>query len=316
MKIAILDLDTLTAGELDFSPIEALGEVVYYDSLPKEKVIDACRGADAVLVNKAEMSREVIEALPELKYIGVFATGYNNIDVSAARERAIDVVNVPGYSTDSVAQLIITYILTFATSLPDYNASVHRGEWISSSTFSYFPYRLTELAGKTFGIIGYGAIGKKVTSIASALGMNVIVYTKSEHPECPYVRVGRDEVFAKSDYLALCCPLNDGTRNIVNRETLSKMKPTSFLVNTSRGGCVDSQALCDALNAGRIAGAAVDVLVQEPMAESEPLFRAKNIYFTPHIAWATIEARERLIKAVAANLANWQNGTSTNVVNK
>ncbi len=315
MKITVLDRDTVTNGDLDFSALEALGEVTYFDVIPHEKIAEACATADAVIINKAEMTRDVLEKLPELKYIGLFATGYNNVDTAAAREFGIDVVNAPGYSTASVAQLVFAFILSFATSIGDYNASVHRGDWVGSATFSYFPFRLTELAGKTLGIAGFGAIGGKVAEIGSALGMNVIVYTRTPKKNCPYRFVSKEELFAESDFLSLNCPLNEGTKNLVNRETLALMKPDAFIVNTARGGVVDSQALADALNSGKIAGAGIDVLIKEPMRADDPLRTAKNCMITPHIAWASKEARDRLIAMVAESLRLWKEGSPRFVVN-
>ncbi|MBR5006840.1 MAG: D-2-hydroxyacid dehydrogenase [Clostridia bacterium] len=315
MRIVVLDRDTVTNGDLDFSALEALGEVTYFDVIPHEKIAEACENADAVIINKAEMTRDVLEKLQELKYIGLFATGYNNVDTAAAREFGIDVVNAPGYSTASVAQLVFAFILSFATSIGDYNASVHRGDWVGSATFSYFPFRLTELAGKTLGIAGFGAIGGKVAEIGSALGMNVIVYTRTPKKNCPYRFVSKEELFAESDFLSLNCPLNEGTKNLVNRETLALMKPDAFIVNTARGGVVDSQALADALNSGKIAGAGIDVLVKEPMRADDPLRTAKNCMITPHIAWASKEARDRLIAMVAESLRLWKEGSPRFVVN-
>ena len=315
MRITVLDRDTVTNGDLDFGALEALGEVTYFDVLPHEKIVAACENADAVIINKAEMTRDVLEKLPELKYIGLFATGYNNVDTAAARELGIDVVNAPGYSTASVAQLVFAFILSFATSIGKYDASVHRGDWVSSATFSYFPFRLTELAGKTLGIAGFGAIGGKVAEIGNALGMNVIVYTRTPKTGSPYRFVSKEELFKESDYLSLNCPLNEGTKNLVNRETLALMKPGAFVINTARGGVVDSAALAEALNSGKIAGAGIDVLVKEPMREDDPLRTANNCMITPHIAWASKEARERLIAMVSESLRLWKEGTPRFVVN-
>lgn len=315
MKITILDRNTLTIGDMDFSPIEALGEVSYYDALPQEEVVSACQGADAVLINKAEMTREVIEALPDLKYIGIFATGFNNVDIAFARERGIDVCNVPGYSTDSVAQLVFAFIFSFATSIAKYDEAVHRGEWIHSPTFAFFPYHLSELADKTLGIVGFGNIGKKVAKIGEAVGMKVLIYSHRRYDDCPYEQVDKETLFGRSDYISLNCPLNEGTQNLVCEETLSLMKQTACIINTSRGGVVDSVALANALNCDRIRGAGIDVLVKEPMEKDDPLFTAKNCLITPHIGWASLEARSRLMLKVAENLSAWKNGAPIHVVN-
>lgn len=315
MKITVLDRNTVTMGDLDFGPLERLGEVSYFDALPADEVVSACRGADAVIINKAKITREVIEALPDLKYIGLFATGYNNVDCAAAREHGIDVVNAPGYSTDSVAQLVFAFILSFATSISEYDRSVHRGEWVYSKTFAYFPYRLTELAGKTLGVVGFGAIGRKVATIGSSLGMRVIIHSRRLYDDCVYEQVGKEQLFRESDFLSLNCPLNPGTAKFVSKETLSLMKPTAFIINTARGGVIDSEALAEALDSNVIAGAGIDVLENEPMRGDDPLRTAKNCMITPHIAWASKEARERLIVMVTESLGLWLKGEKRFVVN-
>ncbi|MBR5931952.1 MAG: D-2-hydroxyacid dehydrogenase [Lachnospiraceae bacterium] len=315
MKIVILDHNTLTIGDMDFSPIEKLGEVTYHDALAPEELVPACREADAILINKAEITAEIMEQLPNLKYIGIFATGFNNVDLAAARSKGIDVCNVPGYSTDSVAQLVFAFIFSFATSIADYDAAVHRGEWIFSPTFAFFPYYLSELAGKTLGIVGFGNIGKKVAKIGEAIGMQVLVSSRRKYADCPYEQVDTEELFRKSDYLTLHCPLNEESKNLVNAGTLDLMKSSAVIINTSRGGVVDSQALAEALNCGKIRGAGIDVLVKEPMAEDDPLYTAKNCMITPHIGWASIESRTRLMQQVADNLSAWMTGKPVHVVN-
>ena len=315
MKIVILDHNTLTIGDMDFSPIEKLGEVTYHDALAPEELVPACREADAILINKAEITAEIMEQLPNLKYIGIFATGFNNVDLAAARSKGIDVCNVPGYSTDSVAQLVFAFIFSFATSIADYDAAVHRGEWIFSPTCAFFPYYLSELAGKTLGIVGFGNIGKKVAKIGEAIGMQVLVSSRRKYADCPYEQVDTEELFRKSDYLTLHCPLNEESKNLVNAGTLDLMKSSAVIINTSRGGVVDSQALAEALNCGKIRGAGIDVLVKEPMAEDDPLYTAKNCMITPHIGWASIESRTRLMQQVADNLSAWMTGKPVHVVN-
>lgn len=315
MKITVLDTNTLTYGDLDFGPLEACGEVSFYDLLPKEEIVKACKGAEVVLVNKTKMTEEIMDQLPDLKYIGLFATGYNNIELEPARARGIDVVNVPGYSTDSVAQLVFAFILSHATNVAAYNDSVHQGDWIKSPSFAYFPYPIEELAGKKMGIVGFGNLGKKVSKIADAIGMEVLIHSHRIYEDCPFRQVGREELFRESDYLSINCPLNEGTANLVCEDTLKLMKKTAFLVNTARGGCVDSNALKKALDEGWIAGAGIDVLVDEPMRADEPLYTAKNCMITPHIGWASFEARCRLIKKVAENITAWQKGCPQNIVN-
>lgn len=315
MNITVLDTNTLTCGDLDFGPIEACGNVTFFDLLPPEEVVRACKGAEVVLVNKTLMTEAVMDQLPDLKYIGLFATGYNNIELAAARARGIDVVNVPGYSTDSVAQLVFAFIFSHATHIAAYNESVHQGDWIKSPSFAYFPFPIEELAGKVMGIVGYGNLGKKVSKIADAIGMEVLIHSHRIYDDCPYRQVGREELFRESDYLSINCPLNEGTANLVCEDTLKLMKKNAFLINTARGGCVDSKALKKALDEEWIAGAGIDVLVEEPMRADEPLYTAKNCMITPHVGWASIEARRRLIGKVAENITAWQHGTPQNVVN-
>ncbi len=315
MKIAILDTNTLTYGDLDFSPIEACGDVTFFDLMPQDELVGAIGDADAIVINKAQITEEIMEQLPNLKYIGLFATGYNNVDCEAARKRGIDVVNVPGYSTDSVAQLVFAFILSHATNIASYNDSVHKGDWISCPSFAYFPLPIEELAGKTLGIIGFGNLGKKVAKIGAAFDMNILIYSRRIYEDCPYKQVSKEELFRESDYLSINCPLNEGTANIVCEDTLKLMKKNAFLINTARGGCVDSKALKKALDEEWISGAGIDVLVSEPMAADEPLYTAKNCMITPHIGWASIEARTRLIQKVADNLHAWAEGKPQNVVN-
>ncbi|MBQ9032943.1 MAG: D-2-hydroxyacid dehydrogenase [Parasporobacterium sp.] len=314
MKIVVLDTNTLTRNDMDFSCIDRLGETAYYNILTPEEIKDRCRDAEVLLINKAFMSEDVIDALPKLRYIGLFATGYNNVDLDAANRRGIAVVNVPGYSTDSVAQHVFAFILTFASNLPDYNAAVHRGEWINSDTFSFFPYPIMELAGKTLGIVGYGNIGRKVASIADAFGMKVLVSGRRMHTDCPYDQVDPEQLFRESDFLTLHCPLNADSERLVNETTLKRMKPTAYLINTSRGGVVDSKALADALQRHQIAGAGIDVLPIEPMPADDPLLKAPNCLITPHIGWASLESRTRCIRIVGENLRSWMEGHPVNLV--
>ncbi|MBQ3224101.1 MAG: D-2-hydroxyacid dehydrogenase [Oscillospiraceae bacterium] len=316
MKIVILDKNTVTNGDLSFAPIEALGEVTAYDAMAHEKLADAIGDADAVICNKAVLSRDVIENCPKLKYIGLFATGYNNIDIAYARERGIAVCNVPGYSTQSVAQHTFAFILALAGSTCEYTESTRNDGWIKSHTFSYFPFPLIELSGKTLGIFGYGSIGREVAKIGRAFNMNIIVNTRSPEKVTDAEVVARDELFARSDFLTLHAPLTPETEKMVNEKTLSLMKKTAFLINTSRGGAIDEKALAGAINRGQIAGAGLDVLTVEPMASDNPLKSAKNCLITPHIAWAPFETRVRLIDRVAENLAAFANGNPINVVNK
>ena len=313
-KISVLDLCTLTVGDIDFSPIDKLGNTEYHDILTKEEIKEKCADSDVILCNKAVIDGEIMDACPNLKYIGLFATGYNNIDIKAADERGITVCNAPGYSTDSVAQLVFAYILNHATSLDKYDRSTHDGEWIKSRAFSYFPFPINELNGKNLSIIGYGAIGKRVAKIADAFGMKVSVNTRTRPADCPYPIVSVEEAFASADYLTVHCPLTEQTKGLISRERLALMKPTAYVINTARGAVADEEALAEALAEGKIAGAACDVLTVEPMREDDPLIGAKNLTLTPHIAWASYEARVRLISLVASNLRAYQNGIPVNRV--
>jgi len=315
MKTVILDKCTVTKGDVDLSVLETFGETVYYDMLPKQEIIEALRGADAVVCNKSVIDREVMEST-DLKFVGVFATGYNNIDIEFAKQRGIVVCNVPGYSTDSVTQLTISFLLELACSTMDYTRSVARGDWQKASQFSYFDYPITEIAGKTFGIYGLGTIGLSVAKVALSLGMKVIACTRTPKTVEGIELVDADTLFARSDYISLHCPLTSDTERLVNERTISLMKPTAYIINTSRGGVIDEYALASALRSKRIAGAALDVLTVEPMAIDCPLMGIDNCLITPHVAWASIEARTRLIDKVAENLRAFIGGSPINVVNK
>ncbi len=316
MKIVILDRNTVTNGDVSFAEIEALGEVTYFDVLLPEELVNAIGDAEVVICNKAYLDREIIEACPRLRYIGLFATGYNNIDTECAKERGIVVCNVPGYSTEAVAQLTFSMILALSGSFCDYTNSTRAGGWIKSQTFSYFPFPLRELKGKTLGIFGYGSIGRQVAKIARAFNMEVITCTRTPSKVENAEAVSRDELFMRSDFLSLHAPLTPETTKMINSETLAMMKPTAYLINTSRGGAIDEEALADALNNGRIAGAGLDVLSVEPMLPDNPLRTAKNCLITPHIAWAPVETRIRLITMVAENIRAFAENSPINVVNK
>lgn len=313
MKLIILDKCTVTKGDVDLSPLEAFGEVEYYDLLTKEEIKKVLVGADAVICNKAKIDREIIEA-SSLKYIGLFATGYNNIDVEAAHEKGITVCNVPGYSTDSVAQLTISLLLELAGNASSYARSVADGDWKRSKQFSYFFAPITEIKGKTLGIYGLGTIGQAVAKIALAFGMKVIAYSRTKKNIEGIAEVDRETLFKESDFLTFHCPLNAESALAVNAESLALMKRTAFIINTARGGIIDEPALADALEKEVIAGAALDVLTEEPMAENCVLFGAKNCIITPHIAWAAYETRVRLIELVAKNIDAFVKGEPINTV--
>ncbi len=315
MKTVILDTCTVTKGDVDMSAIERVGQTEYYDILTKEQIISALQGADAVICNKAVIDKEIMDAT-SLKYVGVFATGYNNIDIEYAKQKGIVVCNVPGYSTVSVAQITFSLILELASNTAGYAASVADGDWKRSKQFSYFKYPISELAGKTLGIYGLGTIGLAVARIAMSFDMRVIAYTRTPKSVEGIEIVDKTQIFAESDFLSFHCPLNEQSAKVVNKQTLALMKPSAYIINTARGGVVDEYALRDALINKQIAGAALDVLTAEPMAEDCPLFGIDNCMITPHVAWAAIEARTRLIQRVAENLAAFANGQPINVVNK
>lgn len=315
MKITILDRDTVTIGDVDVSVFDKFGDVTYFDAMEQEKVAGAIGDSDVVICNKAKITREVMEKCPNLKYVGLFATGYNNVDLECATERGIVVCNAPGYSTDSVVQHVFALLLQLANSTNKYTDSVKNGDWVLSPLFTYFPYPIIELAGKTMGIIGFGTIGKKVATVAESFGMKVLVHTRTVPENSEYTFVSKEELFKNSDVISLNCPLNSGTEKIVNKETLSLMKNTAFIINTSRGGTIDEDALKYALNNDLIAGAGLDVLTEEPMRTDCVLKDAKNCIITPHTAWASREARERLVVLVSDNLEAFIKGSPVNKVN-
>lgn len=316
MKTVILDKCTIvTDNDISFDPIYDVSDVEEYDLLTEDEIIDAAQDADAIICNKAEITEQIFDSCKKLKFVGLFATGYNNIDLDAADKHHVFVANVPGYSTESVAQHTFGMILALASSICQYDSSVKSGEWCRSAAFSYLTYPITEIYGKTLGIFGFGTIGKAVARIGEAFGMNVIVHTRTKPSDCKFAFVSKEELFAKSDFLTFHCPLNSDTYGIVNKITLSLMKPTAYLINTSRGGIVIENDLRDALNSGVIAGAGIDVVSAEPMKEDNPLRTAKNTIITPHVAWASSEARIRLISKVAENLSAFKNGRPINIVN-
>ncbi len=316
MKIVILDCNTVTNGDVSLRSIECLGDTKCFELIPQADLAKTIGDAEAVICNKANIDRNVIESCPNLRYIGLFATGYNNIDVDAAREHGVLVANVPGYSTDSVAQHTFSMLLSLAGSLCEYNRSSHAGDWVSSKTFSYFPFPISEIAGKTLGIFGYGSIGRTVADIARAFKMDVIVHTRTRPKDEGVRLVTLSELFSESDYLTFHAPLTKETERVVRRETLALMKKSAYIINTSRGGVIDEMALATALNNGDIAGAGLDVLTVEPMLAENPLLTAKNCIITPHIGWAAIETRKRLIVNVAENLRAFIDGKPINIVNK
>jgi len=317
MKIVILDGYTINPGDLDWKGLEAIGELSVYDMTPVEEVAERCREAHFVLTNKTKVNGEAIRQLPELKYIGELATGYDNIDIKEAALRNIPVCNVPGYSTMSVAQLTWALILEMVCKVSQRSAVVHEGAWIKSKDFCFGHVGLFELQGKKLGLIGLGQIGGAVAKIAQAFGMEVIanVRNPAKH-DIPGIRiVNREECFAEADIVSLHSPLTESTKQMVNTGLLSTMKKSAILINTARGALINEKDLADALNNDMIAGAALDVLSAEPPVKDNPLFQAKNCIITPHIAWATLEARQRLLQESVENIKAFLNGSPRNVVN-
>lgn len=312
----IVALDALQLMDLDWSGLRAIDPgLVTYDATAPEGVVERAKDAEILLVNKVKLTREVLEQLPALRYVGVLATGYDNVDCAAAREKGVVVTNVPGYSTDSVAQLVFALLLELCHQTGHHSDTVKAGRWANQPYYCYWDSPLIELAGKTMGIFGLGKIGRRTAQIAQAFGMKVIACSRTKKDVPGVTWVGFDELLRESDVLSLSSPLTDQTRGLINKDALSKMKKTAFLINTSRGGLLVEQDVREALDAGVIAGAAVDVLSTEPPKADNPLIGAKNIVITPHIAWATTEARTRLLEIVRGNIAAWQAGNTQNRVN-
>ena len=317
MKIIILDGFTANPGDLDWQRLDRLGELTVYERTPPEEVISRCQGAEVIFTNKTPLSSESLSCLSSLKFIGILATGYNIVDIDCATRQGITVCTVPSYSTMSVSQTVFALILDITNNVAHYTRDIKHGKWCECEDFCYSDTPLIELSGKQLGIIGYGNIGHQVARIGMAFGMNVMAYTSRPQKEISPV-VKTDDIntlFSTSDIISLHCPLTEDTYHIVNEERLAKMKPTAILINTSRGPLVDDRALADALRNGIIAGAGVDVLDKEPPRIDNPLLSAPNIRITPHISWATYEARKRLIDIAVENLECYLAGSPQNVVN-
>jgi len=318
LKIVVLDGYALNPGDLSWDELKQLGETEIYDYTPFDKTIERAEGADIVLTNKTPLMEGEISQLPRLKYIGVLATGYNVVDVEAAKKRNIVVTNVPAYGTKSVAQMTFALLLELTQHVQRHSDAVFNGEWTNSRDFCFWKYPLIELDGKTMGIIGFGNIGQAVADIAVAFGMNVLGYSRRRTDQSHrknFRWAELDELLAESDVVSLHCPLTPETKGIVNIETLRKMKKSAFLINTGRGPLVVEEDLAYALNNDIIAGAGLDVLSVEPPKADNPLFRAKNCVITPHIAWATKEARLRLMHTAVENVKAFLKGEPVNVVN-
>lgn len=319
MKIVVLDGYTLNPGDLSWQSLKAMGEVIVYDRTAAEEVVERSTGAEVVLTNKVVLDAKAIHALPMLKYIGVLATGYNVVDLEAARQRGIVVTNIPAYSTNSVAQMVFAHILNITQRVGHYAHEIRSGAWSGQTDFCYWNTPLQELDGKKIGLVGFGNTGQATARIALSFGMEVYVYTSKAASQLPagVRKCGSvDELFTSCDIVSLHCPLTDDTREMVNARRLSLMKRTAILINTGRGGLVNERDLAYALRKGTLAAAGVDVLSSEPPRADNPLLRVENCFITPHIAWATYEARVRLMNQAIANLKAYQEGNPINNVAK
>jgi glycerate dehydrogenase len=320
MKIVVLDGYTLNPGDLNWDGVKQFGELTVHDrtGFAPENVIKTIGDADVIFTNKTPLPKAVLENVPSVKYIGVLATGYNVVDTAAAKELGIKVTNIPTYGTSAVAQFTFALLLELCHHAGYHSEAVKNGDWTKSADFCFWNYPLIELAGKNMGLIGFGRIGQATAKIAQAFGLNVLAFDSYQNPAllsdtCRYVSL--DELLANSDIISLHCPLSDSTKEIINKNTISKMKNGVMIINTSRGPLVDEQDLCDSLNSGKVAGAAVDVVSAEPIAATNPLLKAKNCIITPHIAWAPKESRTRLMNIVVENLAAYAAGKPVNIVN-
>ena len=315
LNIVLTDCNTVSAQDLDLSVFEKFGNVTLYGESKPEEIAERIKDADVVVLNKTVLGENELKHAKRLKLIALFATGYNNIDTAYARKMGITVCNAGSYSTSAVAQQVFGFILANATKIAEYDRDVKDGAWIRSRLFCFFSRPATELRGKTLGIFGYGAIGRRVAEIAKAFEMKVLATTRTKKDDDIATFVDFDTLLKESDYISVNWPLNDSTRQIFNAEAFAKMKKGAYFINTARGGVIDEQALADALESEHLSGAAVDVLTVEPMKEDCPLKDAKNMTFTPHIAWAPLETRERLLSIVIDNIESFFGGTPKNVVN-
>ena len=316
MRIVVLDGHTLNPGDLSWAGLHELGQCQIHDRTSSDDIVRRAQEAEIVLTNKTQLSKETIAQLPKLRYIGVLATGYNVVDMKAVHKQNICVTNIPAYGTVSVAQMVFAHLLNLTQHVAEHGQSVQAGTWSRSRDFCYWNFPLVELAGLTMGIIGLGRIGQTTARLALDFGMKVIFFDveKSITPQLDAQPVDLDTLFRESDVVSLHCPLTDSNFRLVNEQRLQLMKPTAFLINTSRGPLIDEKALADALNAGKIAGAGLDVLSREPPEADNPLLKARNCYITPHIAWATRAARQRLMDIALTNIRAFLNGKPQNVV--
>lgn len=313
MKITVLDGHALNPGDVSWNFLKKYGEVTIYDRTPDDLIVERIGQSQMVFLNKVVITEKIFEQCPSLKYIGVLATGYNVVDVIAAKKHNVIVTNIPSYSTDAVAQHVFSFILHFTNQVALHNESVKKGEWVSCPDFCYWLSPLTELKGKTLGIFGYGSIGSKVAEIAKAFGLNVICHTRTQKQNMPPM-VSFEQLLKESDFISLHAPLTEKTKDIINKESLSLMKKTAYLINTARGGFIVENDLKEALNNDKIAGYAADVVLTEPMDKTSPLLEAKNCIITPHIAWAPLETRQRLLRIAQENIEAFLSGKPINVV--
>ncbi len=317
MQIVVLDGFTLNPGDLSWESMESLGNLTVHDRTAYSEVVDRAGNAEAIFTNKVVIDSAILDKLPHLKFIGVLATGYNVVDTTAAKKAGVTVTNIPAYSTASVAQMVFAHILHFTNRVAHHAFEVSKGRWAGHSDFSFWDTPQTELAGKTLGIIGFGRIGQEVARIGDAFGMRIVFHNRSPKTGYPiqWQQLGTDELLGISDFVSINTPLTAENQEFVNAKLLAKMKPTAFLINTGRGALVNEADLAEALNSDRLAGAGLDVLSTEPPHPDNPLLTAKNCFITPHIAWATLEARTRLMEIAVNNLRQYINGAPVNVVN-
>ncbi len=318
MKIVVLDGYTLNPGDLSWGALEALGDVKVHDRTPREQIVERAAGAEVVLTNKVPLDKDTLSRLPDLRYIGVMATGYNIIDTEAAAGQGIVVANVPAYSTPSVVQMTFSLLLELCLHVQRHSDAVMSGKWAASPDFCFWDFPLVELSGKTMGIIGFGDIGSGVGDVAAALGMQVVATARRQRDvgdRKNFRWASVEELLTVADVVSIHCPLTPETRGLINTANLKKMKSSAFLINTSRGPIVVDQDLADALNGNVIAGAGLDVLSEEPPKPDNPLFKARNCIITPHISWATLESRRRLLQTIVSNLQAFKAGKPVNLVN-
>lgn len=314
MRIVVTDAATVVGNGIDLEFLKEFGEVTVYDLTPEDQLIPRLQEADAVVCNKTRITAEVMAACPTLKYVGLFATGFNNIDVDYAAAHGVTVCNVPGYSTEAVAQHTFALLLALTDRVHEYNETVAQGDWVRSRTFAYFPIPMMELCGKTIGIVGYGAIGRRVGDMARAFGMKVLVHGRRPIPDTDIQQVPFEELLRRSDVVTMHCPLNADSEGMMDAAAFAAMKEGAIFINTSRGGLVDETALRAALDSGHLLGAGVDVLQVEPMTAECPLYGAPRCIITPHIAWAGVETRRRLMGVVAENIRRYLAGDPINRV--